>query len=64
MGKKTVVTCDCCGADVFGKLYFTINREVIYPKQTMTALYYCSKCFRETKLVSLLLDLEEMAKKI
>lgn len=63
MGKKTIVTCDCCGTDVLGKLYFTVNRQVLYDKQTGDpAIYLCPNCFRRTKLVSLLLDLEEMAK--
>lgn len=62
MGKKTVITCDCCGIDILGKLYFTVNNERLYDKQIIIPTYLCSKCFRESKLVSLLLDLEDMGK--
>lgn len=62
MGKKTVITCDCCGTDVNGKLYFTINREILYSKQTNDPSYLCSKCFRKSTIVPLLLDLDEMVK--
>ena len=60
MGKQTIVTCDSCGTDVFGQRYFTLNiRKVIHGKQTMNpAIYLCPKCFRETKLALLLLDIE------
>lgn len=58
MEKETRVTCDCCGIDVFGKKYFTLNiRKVIHGKQTLNpAIYLCPKCFRETKLALLLFD--------
>ncbi len=64
MGKQTIVTCDSCGTDVFGQKYFTLNiRKVIHGKQTMNpAIYLCPKCFRETKLALLLLDIEGMEK--
>lgn len=60
MGKQTIVTCDRCGLDVFGQKYFTLNiRKVIHGKQSMNpAIYLCPKCFRETKLTLLLLDIE------
>lgn len=58
MGKETIVTCDCCGIDVFGKKYFTLNiRKVIHGKQTLNpSIYLCPNCFRETKLALLLFD--------
>lgn len=62
MGKKISVTCDCCGTDIDGKLYFTVNNERLYSKQIINPTYLCSKCFKESKLVPLLLDLEEMKK--
>ncbi len=60
MGKQTIVTCDSCGVNVYGQKYFTLNiRKVINGKQTMNpAIYLCPKCFRETKLALLLLDIE------
>jgi hypothetical protein len=60
MGKQTIVTCDSCGADVFGQKYFTMNiRKVIHGKQTINpAIYLCPKCFRGTKLALLLCDIE------
>lgn len=64
MGRKIIVTCDCCGTDIDGKLYFTVNREVLYDKQKNIPTYFCSKCFKEIKLVSLLLDLDDMSKKV
>lgn len=62
MGKRTIVTCDSCGVDVFGQKYFTMNiGKVIYGKQTMNpAIYLCPKCFRETKLALLLCDMGKM----
>lgn len=63
MGKKIILTCDCCGTDIDGKLYFTINREILYDKQIIDPDYLCPKCFRESTIVPLLLDLEEMKEK-
>lgn len=63
MGKKIILTCDCCGTDIDGKLYFTVNNERLYSNQIIIPTYLCSKCFKKTTLVPLLLDLEEMKEK-
>ena len=62
MGKQTVVTCDCCGVDVYSKKYYvlaiqTINRGV---QKKNPSIYLCPKCFRDTKLALLLLGCEDV----
>ena len=59
MGKEIKIVCDACGADVYGKRYFTLNiRKVISGKQTRhPAIWLCPKCFKETKLALLLCDM-------
>lgn len=66
MGKQTVITCDSCGTEVWGKKYFTMNiRKIIQGKQTINpAIYLCPNCFRETKLALLLVDMETGTKEV
>lgn len=56
MGKELKVTCDSCGKDMYGRIYYTLNiRKVTYGKQKMNpAIYLCPNCFRATKLALLL----------
>ena len=60
MGKQTIVTCDSCGVDVWGKRYFTLSIQTINngKQKRNPSIYLCPKCMRETKLAMLLMDIE------
>lgn len=61
MGKTIKVNCDRCGADVYGKDYYTLRiRSVRSGKQNMfPAFYVCPKCLREMRLEMLIIPIQE-----
>lgn len=66
MGKQTVITCDSCGAEVWGKKYFTMDiRKIMQGKQTLKPeLYLCPICFGEMKRALLLVVTGKSTKEV
>lgn len=64
MRKRLSITCDCCGKEIYGKNYLTLNvkKTANDNQQRYPAIYLCETCFRDTKL-NLLLGNSILSKK-